>query len=158
MPGRQVPPVRLVLVVTCLALPMLGAGCLDQLDEATSGPVCPRTEVSMPGRSANVVHSSSVPDEVKDATGERPRVQLAALKGQTVLAMAFFSMAGGDITVDYDGPTDHLQEVAGTQRAYAAQGISRGGNHTLELQGSPVATLVWYSLTIQVSGCPDPDA
>lgn len=136
-------------LLTCMLTGCVGA---DGEGAAASDPECAPRQVALVTQTAAVVFPSDVPPEVRSRTGDEPRITIEVWKGQAVRAFAAFAPVAGQVAVRYDGPVDHIDEASG---AWASYGHASGHrNVTLDLVGAPLASVVAYTLVLDVLGCP----
>jgi hypothetical protein len=140
-----------MVLLTCML-----TGCVGAEDGTTeaSGPACAPRQVALVTQTAAVVFPGDVPAEVRSQAGDEPRISIEVWKGQAVRAFAAFAPTAGGVVVRYDGPKEHVDVADG---AWASYGHASGHrNVTLDLVGQPLASLVSYTLVLDVLGCPVP--
>jgi hypothetical protein len=141
-------PAAVLIAVAPFAL----AGCLGSPSGVFAGvhEDCSTSEAALVGANTDVIFPGTVPDDVKGQFGNLPRITVHAREGQKVQAVATWMPLSGEAEVSYDGPRSAQVE---TGRTWTSFGEVSEGNYTLELQGTPMAFQVTYTLYLIASGC-----
>lgn len=130
------------------AIPLF-AGCLD---DPRFGPVamdCSDDSQVIVGAHREILYPSSAPDEVR-VTNSRAVATVTARDGQTLVAQVTYSVAYGEVNVLLDAPHENQAQTQGT---WSSQGEVSAGDYTLELEGSPFAFEVQYTIVLVAYGC-----
>lgn len=136
-----------------LALP----GCLSG---ASGGPdglfgggcATPAPKVATQAGTFDLLVPAAASEASGGAVGDRVRVTVEALEGQTLVATAAWVPAMGDVNLLFEPPAGGLETA--TSNSYQWTGVVPAGTYALELEGAPFAYEVVASVSLLAQGCP----
>jgi hypothetical protein len=136
----------ILAVAACLSIVAL-SGCVA---EATGiGQDCTSSITQVVAQSKSVLLPAAATDgpPYSDAT----KIVVHARQGQNLQAVAMWTQDAGTAQVVFDGPAGHTTSVR-TLWMSTAVGVP-AGDYTLELEGTPVAFGVVYTMQLMAYGC-----
>lgn len=129
------------------------AGCVDGNFALDDDFQCPGTEPAVDTASGqyDLLMPSNLTTASQGTIGQRLRVEVDALEGQSLIATASYVPSMGDVRVLFDAPVEGIESR--TSNTYTWVGDVPAGHYTLEIEGAPIAYQVTASLSLIATGC-----
>ena len=144
-----------VLALLALLGTVLSSGCVgSSLGSGDGGRACdvPPATATEAGTYGLLVPAAVSDAGGGEAMGERARVVIAVLEGQTLTATAGWVASGGAASPAFDAPEGGVESV--TTNSYMWSGVVPAGTYSLEVEGAPFAYQAIVSVTLVATGCP----